>query len=70
MGQKRNQIDDISYHPKQIFQDTALGFNNELIQIDLPCDAYDLLNIEEIDPNDICRIRITRDCKFNISLYF
>ena len=66
----RNQIDDISYHPKQIFQDTALGFNNELIRINLPCDAYDLLNIEEIDPNDICRIRITRDCKFNISLYF
>ena len=62
----RNQIDDIGYHPKQIFQDTALGFNNESIKIELPRDAYDLHNIEDIDPNDIGRIRITRNCELYI----
>ena len=65
----RHQIDDVSFHPKQIFQDIALSFNNELIVIQLPPDAYDLTSIEEIDPNNMCRIRITRDCEFKINLH-
>ena len=59
----RTQIDDISYHPKQIYQSVALSFNNESVLIDLPHDAYDLSLIEDIDPNDMGCIRITRDCK-------
>ena len=62
----RNQIDSVEYHPKQIFQSIALGFNNEDIVIELPPDAYDLHSIDQIDPNDIGRIRITRDCKLLI----
>ena len=62
----RKQIDDIAYHPKQIYQYFALSFNNESIVIELPPDSYDCTLIEKIDPNDINRIRITRDCKFAI----
>ena len=64
----RNEIDDVGYHPKQIYQNIALGFNNESIVITLPPDAFDLDAIEEIDPNDMGRIRITRDCEFLILL--
>ena len=66
----RNQIDDIAYHPKQIFQYFALAFNNESIIVELPSDAYDCKSIEKIDPNDITRIRITRDCKFAIMFHY
>ena len=58
-----NQIDDVGYHPKQIFQVVALGFNNDTIVIQLPPDSYDLYSIDQIDPNDMDRIRITRDCE-------
>ena len=64
-----NEIDDVGYHPKQIFQNIALGFNNESIVITLPPDAYDLNVIEQIDPNDMGRIRITRDCELLILLF-
>ena len=57
------QIDDISYHPKQIYQSIALAFNNESVNIELPFDAYDLSSIKDINPNDMGRICITRDCK-------
>ena len=59
----RTQIDDISYHPKQIYQLIALSSNNESLKIELPRDAYNLSSIEDIDPNDMGHIRITRDCK-------
>ena len=59
----RNHIDDPSFSPKQIFQNVALSFNDERINIQLPSDAYDLIGIEDIDANDPDRVRITRDCK-------
>ena len=65
----RHQIDDVTFHPKQIFQDIALSFNNELFFIRLPPDAYELTSIEDIDPNDMCRIRITPNCKFKMNLH-
>ena len=65
----RNQIDDVAYHPKQIFQYFALAFNNESIVIELPPDSFDCRLIEKIDANDITRIRITRDCKCVILIH-
>ena len=59
----RHQKDDVKYHPKQIYHDIALAFNNKTIIVTLPPNAYDLESINEIDPKDTERIRITRDCK-------
>ena len=60
----RNEIDDVRFHPKQIYQDIALAFNNDNIVLTLPPNAFDLQCIDEINPNDMSRIRITRDCKY------
>lgn len=59
----RDGIDDPSLNTTQMFQNIAFAFNNEEITISLPEESSDLEKIEEIDPNDITRIRITRDCK-------
>ena len=59
----RNQIDDVEFHPKRIYQFVALGFNNDTIFIELPTGLYNLHSIGGIDINDMDRIRITRDCE-------
>ena len=60
----RDHHDDPGFSPKEIFQNIALSFNNDDIELHLPGDAYDLIGIEDINPNDPDRIRITRDCKY------
>ena len=54
----------IALNCPQMFQNLAFAFNNEDVKVTIPDDAYDLENIEEIDPNDITRIRIHRDCMY------
>ena len=53
-----------------MFQNLAFAFNNDEINITLPEASYYLPMIEEIDPNDITRIRIIRDCKVHSFLIF
>ena len=59
----RKHLDDPEFSMKQIFQTLAFSFNNEKVIVEFPKDAWDLDGIEEIDPNDRSRIRISRDCK-------
>ena len=59
----RQHLDDPAFSLQQIFQTIAFAFNNEKMIIKLPNDACDVGGIENVDPNDMARIRITRDCK-------
>ena len=59
----RDGIDDPNLNNTQMFQNLAFLFGNEEVVITLPEEACDLDRIEEINPNDITRIRITRYCK-------
>lgn len=65
----RAALDDTALHLPELFQQLAFAFNNEDIQVILPSNAYDLPLIEEIDPNDIGRIRIIRDGMGNYLVY-
>ena len=46
-----------------IFTRCAFDFNNKEIIINLPDNAADVDGIDGLDPNDLARIRIERDCK-------
>ena len=59
-----NGIYDPAISLKQIYYLIQLYINNDEIIIMLPDDAYDLENIEEINPNYPNRIFIPRDCKY------
>ena len=65
----RAALDDTALHLPELFQQLAFAFNNEVIRVILPSNAYDLPLIQEIDPNDIGRIRIIRDGMGNYFLY-
>ena len=60
---ERYAIDDPSLNFPEMFQNLAFAFNNEEVVVTLPEGAFDLPNIEEIDANDMTRIRIIRDSK-------
>ena len=62
----RCHIDDSTYSVWQMLQNMVLQFNNERLVLTLPPDVDDLADTEEIDANDNSRIRITRNCKYNI----
>ena len=64
---ERYAIDDPSLNFPEMFQNLAFAFNNEKVIVILPEGAYDLPLIEDIDGNDISRIRIIRDCKDMLS---
>ena len=57
----QSDIDDISMSIERMFQLVSISFNNEMVTIEMPDEAYDVPNIELIDLNDPTRIRITRD---------
>ena len=59
----RDGIDNPNLNNTQMFQNLAFSFGNEEVVITLPEESCDLDRIEEINPNDITRIRIMRDCK-------
>ena len=60
----RYDIDSSELSVTQMFQNLAFFFNNTEIVVKLPEAAYDLQNIEDIDPNDSTRIRIHRDSMY------
>ena len=59
----KDDLDELSYSLKDIFQTITKIFDNEKNIINLPVDSYDILGIEEIDPNDLTHIRIPQDCE-------
>ena len=59
----RSSLDDPELSLKQLFMELALAFNNDDIELTLPDAAYDLDNVNSLDPNDNSRITIQRDGK-------
>ena len=41
-----------------------MSFNNHDVVLNISTYAFDTIGIEQIDANDMDRIRITRDCKY------
>ena len=62
----RHGIDDPSLNFPEMFQNLAFAFNNEEVVVTLPEGAFDLPMIDEIDANDISRIKLIRDCKVKL----
>ena len=62
----RRHIDNLTYSVRQMFQDLVLQFNDERVAVAMPPDFDDLADTEEINANDNSRIRIARNCKYNI----
>ena len=59
----RSSLDDPELSLKQLFMELALAFNNDDIELTLPDAAYDLDNVNSLDPNDNSRVTIQRDGK-------
>ena len=57
------QLDDPSLSPTGIFSKLQLEFNREDVVVEIPPDAVDIADVDNIDPNDMSRITIQRDCK-------
>ena len=57
----RAALDDSALHLPELFQKLVFAFNDEDVTVILPSNVYDLPLIEEINPNNIGRIRIIRD---------
>ena len=55
---ERYSIDDPALHFPEIFQNLAFGFNNEEIIVTPLEGTFDLPMIDEINANDLTRIRI------------
>lgn len=66
---ERFALDDPSLNFPEMFQNLAFAFNNEEVKVTLPEGAYDLPMIEEIDPNEITRIRIIWDSKWAMHIW-
>ena len=63
----RRHLDDPAFSLKHFFQIIVFVFNNNKISVDLPQELYGVVVIENVDPNDFSRIRITRDFKSMIN---
>ena len=59
----RDSLDNPGLSIKQIFVELTLSFNNDDVLVTVPQDAYDLDNIDSLNPNDERRISIMRDRK-------
>ena len=68
--QGRRDLDDPALSTKGIFQLLSLDFNNNEIKIELPDEAADVDGADELNPNDILRTRVRRDCKVYIYALF
>ena len=62
-GNNRNDLNDPGLSPRGIFQVLSLNFNNNEIILELPDEAVDIDGYDGLNPNDMSRIRIQRDCK-------
>ena len=56
-------LNDPAFSWPQIYQTIVFTFNNDKMIVKLLNEACDVGGIENVDPNDKTRIRITRDCK-------
>ena len=65
----RTHLDDPAFSLPKIYQTIAFAFNNDKIVVNLPNEACDVGGIQNVDPNDMARIRITRDCEFIYFVY-
>ena len=59
----RVHLDNPVFSLPQIYQTIAFVFNNNKMIVNLLNEACDVGGVENVDPNDKTRIRITRDCK-------
>ena len=62
----RAVFDDPKMLLKSIFTKLANNFNNDNYDLALPLNAMNVKGFESLDPNDMARIRIHRDCKYTI----
>ena len=62
----RAMFDDPKMLLKTIFTKLANDFNNDTYVLSLPRNAMDVEGWETLNPNDMLRIRIHRDCKYFI----
>ena len=67
---ERYALDDPSLNFPEMFQNLAFAFNNKEVVVNLPEESFDLPMIEEIDANDISRIRLIRDGKVLLCIYY
>ena len=58
------QMDSPELSVSGIFTRLLFDFCNEEIVIEFPENAADIEGIDELDPNNVLRIRMDRDCKF------
>lgn len=65
---ERAQMDSPELSISGIFTSLLFDFGNEDIVIELPENAADVDGVEGLDPNDMLRIRMDRDCKSTIYL--
>ena len=61
---ERSQMDSPELSVSGIFTSLLFDFCNEDIVIELPENAADIEGIDELDPNDVLRIRTDRNCKY------
>ena len=60
---ERSTIGDPELSINGIFTQLCFDFNNDDIIIELPSNACDVEGVENLDPNNMNRITIQRDCK-------
>ena len=60
-------MDDPGLSISGIFTRLCFDFNNEEIVVELPNNAHDVDGVENLNPNDLARIKIDRDCEILFS---
>ena len=60
---RRDVLDSPEYKDQVIFQELAFAFNNEEFTVSYPDGWFDVKNHQNVDPNNMDRITIHRDCK-------
>ena len=59
----RDMLDSPEFKEQAIFNELAFAFNNEAIMVPYPPNWNDVKNHHSVDPNNMERINIHRDCK-------
>ena len=65
----RAQLDDPTLSPAGMYSKLQLDFNSDNVIVALPPDAVDVENVDTIDPNDLSRITIQRDCELHVNCF-
>ena len=64
-----SHLEEFTYIPKDIFQHLALDFKNQDVAVELPEHAEDIDDYCMLDPNELARINIIRDCEYHYIRY-